>query len=53
MIRIKQFTMILAVLVTIHQANAQKNVDVLVVPAGKNVTKINPGGTTVLPSGGF
>ncbi len=53
MIHLKHIIMILSALVAIHQADAQKYVDVLTVPAGDKVTGINPGGTTILPSGRF
>lgn len=39
--------------VSIHFAQAQKKVEILTVPAGNEFTKINTGGTTILPSGRF
>ena len=36
-----------------NQAFSQKKVEILTVPAGEKVTKINIGGTTILPSGRF
>ena len=47
------FTFLLVLLTINTSMVAQKNVEVLVVPSGMDVTKINPGGTTVLPSGRF
>ena len=38
---------------TVNVVMAQKNVNILTVPAGNEFTQIHPEGTTILPSGRF
>ena len=48
-----RFVPILIFTIFCYQTFAQKKVEILTVPAGEQVTKINIGGTTILPSGRF
>lgn len=48
-----RFTICLIFAIICSQTFSQKKVEILTVPAGNMVSKINQGGTTILPSGRF
>jgi DNA-binding beta-propeller fold protein YncE len=48
-----RFLIILILAIQFSQAFSQKKVEILTIPAGEKVTKINVGGKTILPSGRF
>jgi DNA-binding beta-propeller fold protein YncE len=53
MAKVARFIIILIFATICNQTFSQKKVEVLTVPAGERVAKIDTGGTTILPSGRF
>jgi DNA-binding beta-propeller fold protein YncE len=53
MASLMRFTICVIFAIICNQTFSQKKVEILTVPAGNKVSKINQGGTTILPSGRF